>query len=75
MSEYTEHRAFIHDVSNEMAMTEGGVKRLQKLLKEQSLSSEMTETLELAVKHASECIKKLKEYRIFIHDLEKQSQK
>ncbi len=73
MSEYTKHRTFIHDVSNEMAMAEGGVRRVQKLLDQQELSSEVRESLDMASKHASECIKKLKEYRSFIHDLERQA--
>ncbi len=75
MSEYTKHRTFIHDVSNEMAITEGGVKRVQKLLQNETLSAEVCESLEMSLRHASACIKKLKEYRSFIHDLERQAKK
>lgn len=73
MSEYTKHREFIHDVSNEMAITEGGVRRVQKLIPDELKSTEIGESLEMAVKHASQCIKKLKEYRTFIHELERQA--
>ena len=71
MTEYIKHRKFIHDVSNEMAMSEGGAKWALKLLPEDLRSTEIGQSLEVSVKHASECVKKLKEYRIYIHELEK----
>lgn len=74
MSEYTKHREFIHDVSNEMAITEGAAKRVRKLIPEDLMSTELMEVIEMAEKHSVECIRKLKEYRTFIHALERKTQ-
>lgn len=74
MTEYEKHRKFIHDFSNEMAITEGGARRALNLLPEELKSTEIEDILEMTLKHSAACIKKLKEYRTFIHQLEKQTQ-
>lgn len=73
MSEYTEHRKFVHDISNQIAINEGAVKRLIKLLPEEIKVGEVLESLEIAEKYAKSSINKLKEYRTFIHEMEKKS--
>lgn len=70
MSEYRKHRDFIHDISNELAINEGAVKRIQKLLPADSSSNEIQELLEMSINHSKTCITKLKEYRTFIIELE-----
>jgi DNA replication protein DnaD len=71
MSEYTIHRKFVHDIANELAIVEGGVKFALRQLPDELKASEMYEGLESSQKHIKECINKLKEYRTFIHQQEK----
>lgn len=73
MSEYKEHRKFVHDISNLLAIAEGSVKRVRKLQSKDDANNyeeEIEENFEISEKYMKECINKLKEYRIFIHELE-----
>lgn len=73
MSEYKKHREFIHDISNHIAIADGAVRRI-KLLSDKEQTDDVKEDLEkhyqLSDKYMKECINKLKEYRLFIHELE-----
>ena len=74
MSEYNEHRKFVHDVSNMLAVAEGSIKRARKLETKndpEKFAVEIIENFDLSEKYMKECIEKLKEYRTFIHQLEK----
>jgi hypothetical protein len=76
MSEYKEHRKFIHDVSNMLAIAEGSLKRVRKLEAKEDIEEyklEIVENFDLSEKYMKECITKLKEYRVFIHQLEASS--
>jgi hypothetical protein len=76
MSEYKEHRKFIHDVSNMLAIAEGSLKRVRKLEAKKDIEEykiEIVENFDLSEKYMKECITKLKEYRVFIHQLEASS--
>ena len=78
MSEYKEHRTFIHDISNMLAIAEGSIKRVRKLgAKDDSAKyeAEIVENFDISEKYMKECIVKLKEYRVFIHQLESASKK
>jgi uncharacterized membrane-anchored protein YhcB (DUF1043 family) len=73
MSEYKEHRKFIHDVSNMLAIAEGSLKRVRKLEAKEDIEEyklEIVENFDLSEKYMKECIK---EYRVFIHQLEASS--
>ena len=78
MSEYKEHRTFIHDISNMLAIAEGSLKRVRNLdaKKEgEKYKEEIVENFDLSEKYMKECITKLKEYRVFIQQLESSSNK
>lgn len=78
MSEYKEHRKFVHDISNMLAIAEGSLKRVRKLETKQDYDTygeEISQNFDLSEKYMRDCIAKLKEYRIFIHQLENQNEK
>lgn len=78
MSEYKKHREFIHDVSNQLTISDGAIKRLKKLQASEAAietSEDLKACMDMADKYISECIQKLREYRLFIHDLESESKK
>lgn len=78
MSDYKEHRNFIHDVSNMLAIAEGSLKRARKLEAKKDIEQnklEIVDNFDLSEKYMKECIIKLKEYRTFIHQLEATSKK
>mgnify|MGYP000418639764 CR=1 FL=1 len=73
MREYKKHRQFIHDISNQLAVSDGALKRARKLqTKEQTseILSEIDKNFILSEDYIKNCINKLKEYRIYIHSLE-----
>jgi hypothetical protein len=71
MSEYSKHRKFIHDISNGLAIVEGGIRRNQKLLQDCVVPAEVEENAKAAIKAIGDAILSLKEFRSFIHQLEK----
>jgi N-methylhydantoinase B/oxoprolinase/acetone carboxylase alpha subunit len=76
MADFKKHREFIHDISNQLAIAEGAVKRVKKLkAKDQTteILAEIDKNLDLSEKYSSTCIALLKEYRTYIHLLESQS--
>lgn len=76
MSEYKEHRKFVHDISNMLAIAQGSLRRAKKLEDKddaKDFGQEITECYELSEKYITECIGKLKEYRVFIHQKESES--
>ena len=73
MSKYIKHRKFVHDVSNQLAIAEGSLKRIRKLKTKEStkeILQEIEENFDLSEKYMKDCISKLKEYRIFLHEEE-----
>jgi hypothetical protein len=73
MSDFKKHREFIHAVSNDLAISDGVLRRVKKLRqKDHCLESkqEITELLNLSDKYISDCIDRLKNYRNFIYELE-----
>lgn len=72
MSEYTTHRKFVHDIANELAIIEGGVRSALRKLPEELKSTELFDGLDTSQQHIKECILKLKEYRTFIHQKERE---
>lgn len=70
MNEYMTHRKFIHDIANEMAIIDGGIRFALKNLPDEIKSSEIYEILEVSHKHVKDCITQLKEYRTFISQSE-----
>ncbi len=73
MTDFKKHREFIHDISNQLAITDGCIKRVQILKKKDQtaeVKAEIDKNLELSSTYSRTCITLLKEYRIFIHRLE-----
>jgi hypothetical protein len=78
MTEYKEHRTFVHDISNMLAIAEGSLKRARKLESRDNPKKyelEIVENFDLSEKYMKECIIKLKEYRVFIHGQESKNNK
>ena len=76
MADFKKHREFIHDISNQLSIAEGAVKRVKMLrTKDQTTEviSEIEKNLDLSEKYSSICISLLKEYRTYIHLLESQN--
>ena len=77
MNEYKKHREFIHDISNQLAVTDGAIKRVRKLqekVQTPECIAEIEKHYTLSEEYMKNCINKLKEYRIYIHELESLSQ-
>ena len=74
MSEYSKHRKFLHDLSNGLAVIEGGLRRNQKLLQDHDIPNEVDENNKAALKAIHDTILGLKEFRSYIHQLEKKEQ-
>ena len=75
MSEYKKQREFIHDISNQLAVIDGALRRVQKLKskKDDSIASgEADEFIDTSLDYVKGCISKLKEFRSYIHELENQ---
>ncbi len=75
MSEYKKQREFIHDISNQLAVIDGALRRVQKLKSNEqdtSVELEVSEHLNTSQDYIKGCILKLKEFRSYIHELESQ---
>ena len=74
MSDYTKQREFIHDISNQLAIVEGSIKRARSLRNKDQTDDTLVEiekSFDLSEEYMKKCILKLKEFRSHIHTLER----
>ena len=73
MSEYMVQREFLHDLCNKLSIAQAGLKLSLKKLPKDPFGTQLVIDLEMSLNSIDECICKVKEFRTFVHKLEKEA--